>query len=690
MLFPFNYPRGVQSTNILASSNILSTFYFIRLDSIYSNALLYIPRPIPSRKYFIDLTPKILFSKSDVLPILVKSRVNRYLEFKPLSSFHTYENDSFDRVPGTKEDIFTDQTLSLMTKRNLMRFMKFVLEYDSPPADGQGTKSNVDLWKPYANKPVVTFMKEKFKLQSQQITELVFSIGLATSPNISTINALARMKRYLVSLGVYGNFPALYSTYGSSGELVQAFSRSAAVAGATYKLNTAIESYARDSATGNVSVKLSDGSKVKVSEQIILSANSAIRIIEQPSSGSRSGNGLAAPPSPGFGAKVDVKSVNSGLTSGIGSGLQQQYQPSQDQQLPRTQQNATDITRMVAIVAKDCKEWFTDGEQAAVVVFPPKTLPSENGYAVQAIIMGSGSGQCPQGQSIWYLSTTESGANPPASSTPLSSPAGSSSRARIDLEEALKKLEASILRESTQDFEFGGISDADVSVRPDGIPVLSSVKLGQSLQNFVPKEKLQYLVKFCYSQKLGPIASEYAEKLNQLWGINVDVLKGYETSASHTTSTIENNENTSAIANPNNGKVTIASCPLAEISYDGVVDQALHIYEKIVGSDDDFFDLDFEDEDEEANGPQRVSAPGAGNHAAAAAAASARTGYGGYGSGASNVNHNESAIESDEDDVPKKHNNDDDDMDMEDDDDHVPDFGDDMELWTKNTCVYKP
>lgn len=451
------------------------------IESIFSKALLYIPRPLESRKYFIDLTPKILFAKSDMLPILLKSRVNKYLEFKPLTGFHTYENDNFEKVPGSKEDIFTDQTLSLLTKRSLMRFMKFVLEYEESP----------ELWGPYTSRPITDFLKDKFKIEPQQANELIYSIGLCTNSDIPTIDALTRMKRYIVSLGVYGSFPALYVMYGSAGELVQGFSRSAAVAGATFKLNTSVASY--DKST-KIAI-LADGGRIQVNESIVLSAQSALKIPNV------------------------------------------------------TQQNSvkkSEVTRMVAIVAKDCKEWFAENEQAAVISFPPGSLPSNNKHAVQAIIMGGGSGMCPNGQSIWYLSSTEKG-----------------TKARTDLEGALNKLEASILRESTTDFEFADVGVSDVSVRPDGMPVLSSVKLGQSLQNFVPKEKLQYLLKLCYTQ-----ATSHLEAIN---------------------SDKEGQDQEFHIVPP----------PSAEITFDGIVTNAKQLYEQIIGSDDDFFDIDFEDDEDE-------------------------------------------------------------------------------------------
>lgn len=440
----------------------------------FANAKLYIPRPLDSRKYLIDLTPTILFARSDILDLLIKSRVFQYLEFKSLGSFHTYEKDSFEKVPGTKEDIFTNQSLSLMTKRSLMRFMKFALEWEAHP----------EVYSAHASAPIGEFLQSQFKLDEQQVTELVVSIGLCSSLDIPVTQGLARIKRYLVSLDIYGNFPVLYSMYGSAGELAQGFSRSAAVAGATYKLETKIDSY--DSKTKTA--LLSDGSKVQVSEKVVTR--------DLPESA------YSKP------KKYEV------------------------------------VTRLTAVVAKDCKEWFAENENAAIVAFPPKSLSSNNNKALQAIIMGPGTGACPDGHAVWYLSTTEQDL----------------SQAEYDLEEALEKLEASILRESTENFEVDAVTESDVLYK-DGMPILSSVKIGESIQNFVPREKLQYLLKLRYQQT---VAASFEVQ---------------DAAASDSSS------------------VLYAPIGLGEISYDGVITIAKRLYEKIVGSDDDFFDVDFEDED---------------------------------------------------------------------------------------------
>ncbi|KAK9365778.1 GDP dissociation inhibitor-domain-containing protein [Lipomyces kononenkoae] len=431
----------------------------------FSDAYLYISRNLDPRKYAIDLSPHILFTRVDLLSLLIKSRVSRYLEFKPLGSFHTFEQDSFEKVPGTKEDIFTSQTLTLLTKRSLMRFMKFVIDWEQ----------NIIVWQDYKDEPISKFLEEKFGLDVPQIVELVHSIGLLPTPKTSTEVALGKIKRYLTSMQVYGNFPAMYSMYGTGGELAQGFCRSAAVAGTVYRLGTKLVGF--DETTGVA--ELDSGDRIKVTEKII-SSEALVTHDEE-------------------------------------------------------------VTRMVAVVEKDCKEWFAEGESAAVVVFPVDTLDG-NQAAVQVLVMGSGSGQCPSGQAIWYLSTQEIG-----------------ELGRKFLYVALEKLEETILRESTEDFEFD-VNEEEIAYLPNGLPVISSVRLGESLRNFTPKESLKYLLKLTYSQK----------------------------------STVSPIEATA------DSKVIYSAAPGFSLAFEGIVDQAKALYELVTGTTDDFFDVDFEDEDDDA------------------------------------------------------------------------------------------
>ncbi|CAR26753.1 ZYRO0C00572p [Zygosaccharomyces rouxii] len=463
----------------------------------YDNAKLYVSTSIgnhngkyASRDFGIDLAPKVLFAKSDLLSILVRSRVHQYLEFQSLSNFHTFENDNFEKLTNTKQEIFTDQKLPLMTKRNLMKFIKFVLNWEEQP----------EVWKPYADTPLCDLLVEKFRLEKAQVFELMFSIGLCYNMQTKTPEALQRIRRYLSSFDVYGPFSVLYSKYGGPGELSQGFCRSAAVGGATYKLNETLTSY-----DPNTKMALfGDGSQVYVTEKVVASPSQA---------------------------------------------------PKDSRNIPNQKY---EVHRLTCVVEKSCEQWFSEGESAAVIVFPPGSLKSGNVEVVQAFILGSGSEICPGGTSVWYLSTMQQG-----------------SRAEMDLDAALEAMEASLIRESSTDLEH---DDSLVQFGPNGETLINSVRLGQSFKQYVPRERIQFLLKLYYTQYTSTPPFNVVDP--SFFDIN----------------NIDGNGK--LIPGASDNGVLYTAMPSGEISYDEVVTAVRVLYEKIVGSDDDFFDLDFEDEDE--------------------------------------------------------------------------------------------
>lgn len=467
-------------------------------DGCYANAKLYVSTSVgngndkyASRDFGVDLAPKILFAKSDLLSILVKSRVHQYLEFQSLSNFHTFESDNFEKLTNSKQEIFTDQKLPLMTKRNLMKFIKFVLNWEDKP----------EVWKPYSERPIYELLVDKFQLQRPQIFELMFSIGLCYNMETKTPDALQRIRRYLSSFDVYGPFSVLYSKYGGPGELSQGFCRSAAVGGATYKLNETLTSYDPNSKIA----LFGDGSQVYVTEKLVVSPSQA---------------------------------------------------PKESQNTPIQKH---EVHRLTCIVEKSCEQWFSEGESAAVVVFPPGSLKSGNAEVVQVFILGSGSEICPRGTSIWYLSTTQQGP-----------------RAEMDLDAALEAMEMSLIRESSTDLEQ---DESLVQFGPNGQTLVNSVRLGQSFKQYVPREKIQFLLKLYYTQYTSTPAFNVVDP--SLFDINRSNISG------------------KLIPGASDNGVLYTAMPSGEISYDEVVTAVKVLYEKIVGSDDDFFDLDFEDEDEE-------------------------------------------------------------------------------------------
>lgn len=478
----------------------------------FRDAQVYIPggkttNKFNSKDYGIDLSPKLMFAKLDLLLLLVKSRVYKYLEFQSLSNFHVFENDNFNKniSSTTKGDIFTDQTLSLHTKRYLMKFLKFVLQDNNEEAKLKVLKEN-------ANVPIEEFLSKTYKLDTPQINELIFSIGLCNRSNLNTPEALMKIKRFLISFDVYGNFPVMVLKYGGPGEISQGFCRSAAVAGTTYKLNTSLVDFDPELKIA----KFNDNSKIKINEKIIISPTQI----------------------PKF--------------------LNTEYQQ-QILKLP-----LYTITRLISIVKKDCNEWMSEHESLAIVVFPPFSLPTENKEAVQVIIQNGRSGVCPEGQSIWYSHTTEQ--NIP--------------KAKDDLQAAFEKMESSLLREmmdnDLEDVVGDKIEDKDFIMNAQGTPVLlNSFKLGKSLQNFVPKEKLEIVCKIGYIQ----------ETL-----VNPDLSNVLQPSQTNNISLRECEDSPDII---------FTNMPASELSYDGVVTDCKSIYSRITGTDEDFFDIDFEDEDED-------------------------------------------------------------------------------------------
>ena len=480
----------------------------------FQDAQIYIPggkqsNQYTSKDYGIDLTPKIMFCQSDLLSLLIKSRVYRYLEFQSLSNFHVFENDDFQQKVNatTKQDIFTDKSLSLMTKRYLMKFLKFLL---LDPDYKQRVK-------PYADTPIQVFLQQEFKLEEPQINELVYSIGLSYKEQTSTKQALIRMKRFLSSFDVYGKFPCMVSKFGGPGELLQGFCRSAAVAGTTYKLNTNLTDFDPISKIAH----FNDGSHIKINEKIIISPTQLPKFLQS--------------------------SYNK-----VVENLQPYY-----------------VTRLVTVVRRDCKEWMSGNESLAIVVFPPHSLPTDNQHSVQVIIQNGNSGVCPDGQAIWFSSTVEQDL----------------SRAKVDLESAFEKMETSLLRESSEEIVNDILGDNNNNNNNDFVmnaqgtttPVLvNSFKLGSSLINFVPKDKLEIVCKLGYVEKTF---------------INPDLSNIFKP-------TKTNNIDYKDVEDANN-EIIFTNMPSSELSYDGIITDVKSIYQRITGTTDDFFDVDFEDEEDE-------------------------------------------------------------------------------------------
>ena len=70
-----------------------------------------------SRPCNIDLCPKLLFSKSTSVDMLLKSGTSHYLEFQNVPKNFFYSSTGMVEIPFSKSEIFMHKSLSLKEKR---------------------------------------------------------------------------------------------------------------------------------------------------------------------------------------------------------------------------------------------------------------------------------------------------------------------------------------------------------------------------------------------------------------------------------------------------------------------------------------------------------------------------------------------------------------------------------------------
>ncbi|XP_041359846.1 rab proteins geranylgeranyltransferase component A-like [Gigantopelta aegis] len=175
------------------------------------------------RKFNLDLAPKILYSTSKTVDLLISSDVAKYCEFRTVSRVLTFLNGQLDKVPCSRADVFSSKKVSVLEKRMLMKFLTSCAQSDEHP----------EFYEDFKEKPFCEFLKAK-KLTPNIHHFVQHSIAMVTD-EVSTEEGMKKMKRFLVSLGRYGNTAFLFPLYGS-GELPQAFCRLCAVFGGTYCL----------------------------------------------------------------------------------------------------------------------------------------------------------------------------------------------------------------------------------------------------------------------------------------------------------------------------------------------------------------------------------------------------------------------------------------------------------------------
>ncbi|CAI8497816.1 unnamed protein product [Hanseniaspora opuntiae] len=221
-------------------------------------------------KFGLELIPSYILCNSRTIDYISNFNIYRYIEVTKLQDFYTYNNGGFDLLKTTKEDIFVDTSMSPITKRVIMKCIKFLIRDETVnDPDMVNTQVNDDIWNEYKERPLLDLLQAKFKkLPENLINEFVYTICNSFDiDGLSTAQASAKITKFFKSYNIHGKFPALVARYSGLMEIVQGTYRSAALINNILRLETHIDSYDEDSGL----ITLSSGEKCRVKEKIILS-----------------------------------------------------------------------------------------------------------------------------------------------------------------------------------------------------------------------------------------------------------------------------------------------------------------------------------------------------------------------------------------------------------------------------------
>jgi RAB protein geranylgeranyltransferase component A len=222
-----------------------------------------------SRAYTLALSPQLIYARSSFLQHLVSSRVYRQLDFLAVGSWWVYAPNAEDetsasgpatrpgkllKVPNGREDVFQDHDLDFKAKRALMKFLRFIGDYEQQP----------EVWEEHRHQPFPTFLSQQFKVPAAlQGPLLALTLSPSRSDHTTTEYALPRIARHLRSIGIFGaGFGAVIPKWGGLAEITQVACRACAVGGGVYVLGKGLSPDATETTDSGTKLRLKDGEVV--------------------------------------------------------------------------------------------------------------------------------------------------------------------------------------------------------------------------------------------------------------------------------------------------------------------------------------------------------------------------------------------------------------------------------------------
>lgn len=180
------------------------------------------------RRFNIDLSPKMLFSRGSLVELLISSNISRYAEFRAADHVLTLIADELKVVPSSRADVFSTKELTVVEKRLLMKLLTICVNYEADKTE----------WREHDDKTYLEFLRENH-LTEKLIHYILIAIAMSDE-RTPFRDGIERTKKFLTSIGRYGNTPFLFPMYGC-GEIPQCFCRLCAVFGGIYCLHRTVD-----------------------------------------------------------------------------------------------------------------------------------------------------------------------------------------------------------------------------------------------------------------------------------------------------------------------------------------------------------------------------------------------------------------------------------------------------------------
>lgn len=225
------------------------------------------------RSYNFALAPQLIHARSKLLSQLVDSKAFRQVEFLAVGPFFIYQPASesspasLSRIPSTREDVFSNTAIQARAKRSLMKFLKFVLDFEAEP--------QTTVWQPHGDSPLADFLASEFKFDTA-LQSYIITLTLSQDGKVSVKDGLNIIHRHLRSMGVFGpGFAAVYPKWGGLSDVAQVGCRAAAVGGAVYMLGTDITEVTQTGDDGSdAAIRISLANDMVVKTKLLIQGSS--------------------------------------------------------------------------------------------------------------------------------------------------------------------------------------------------------------------------------------------------------------------------------------------------------------------------------------------------------------------------------------------------------------------------------